>query len=127
MYEQGSLVELVDQQPATWCIVGTIPAGSAFEVWQWTLAQNFKPPSLQPQFVILCMIHTDKCIYIHSCTDTPYVHYELYISQTVQTQTLHTVCTILTDQYIYIHICIDRHGIHDIYSMYRYKQCMQYA
>jgi hypothetical protein len=32
----GSLVELVEQQPATRCVVGSIPAGSALEVWPWT-------------------------------------------------------------------------------------------
>jgi hypothetical protein len=30
------LVELVEQQPATRCMVGSIPAGSALEVWPWT-------------------------------------------------------------------------------------------
>ncbi len=38
--DEGSLVELVEQQPATRCVVGSIPAGSALEVWPWTLVLN---------------------------------------------------------------------------------------
>jgi hypothetical protein len=38
--ERGSLVELVEQQPATRCVVGSIPAGSALEVWPWTSVLN---------------------------------------------------------------------------------------
>jgi hypothetical protein len=37
---EGSLVMLVEQQPATRCVVGSIPAGSALEVWPWTLVLN---------------------------------------------------------------------------------------
>jgi hypothetical protein len=38
---EGSLVELVgQQQPATCCVVGLIPAGSALEVWPWTSVLN---------------------------------------------------------------------------------------
>ncbi len=37
---EGSLVELVEQQPATRCVVGSIPAGSALEVWPWTSVLN---------------------------------------------------------------------------------------
>ncbi len=37
---QGLLVELVEQQPATRCVVGSIPAGSALEVWPWTSVLN---------------------------------------------------------------------------------------
>jgi hypothetical protein len=37
---KGSLVELVEQQPATRCVVGSIPAGSALEVWPWTSVLN---------------------------------------------------------------------------------------
>jgi hypothetical protein len=37
---EGSLVQLVEQQPATRCVVGSIPAGSALEVWPWTLVLN---------------------------------------------------------------------------------------
>ncbi len=37
---EGSLVELEEQQPATRCVVGSIPAGSALEVWPWTSVLN---------------------------------------------------------------------------------------
>ncbi len=37
---EGSLVELVEQQPATRRVVGSIPAGSALEVWPWTSVLN---------------------------------------------------------------------------------------
>jgi hypothetical protein len=30
-----SVANLVEQQPATRCVVGSIPAGGALEVWQW--------------------------------------------------------------------------------------------
>jgi hypothetical protein len=32
----GLLAELVEQQPATRCVMGSIPVGSALEVWPWT-------------------------------------------------------------------------------------------
>ncbi len=34
------LVELVEQHPAMRCVVGSIPAGSALEVWPWTSVLN---------------------------------------------------------------------------------------
>ncbi len=37
---QISLVELVEQQPATRCVVSAIPAGSALKVWPWTSVLN---------------------------------------------------------------------------------------
>ncbi len=37
---KGSLVELVEQQSAMSCVVGSIPAGSALDVWPWTSVQN---------------------------------------------------------------------------------------
>ncbi len=39
---EGLLVELVEQQPATRCVVGSTPgpAGSALEVWPWTSVLN---------------------------------------------------------------------------------------
>ncbi len=37
---EGSLVELVEQQPATRCVVGSIPSGSALKVWSWTSVLN---------------------------------------------------------------------------------------
>jgi hypothetical protein len=40
LYEQGLLVELVEQQPATRCVVGSIPACSALKVWLWTWVLN---------------------------------------------------------------------------------------
>ncbi len=37
---KGFLVKLVEQQPATRCVMGSIPAGSAREVWPWTSVLN---------------------------------------------------------------------------------------
>jgi hypothetical protein len=37
---KGLLVDLVEQQPVTRSVMGSIPACSTLEVWQWTLVLN---------------------------------------------------------------------------------------
>ena len=37
---QESVLELVERQPVMRCVVGSIPAGGALEVWPWTTVLN---------------------------------------------------------------------------------------